>query len=88
MLYIHPDDCIDCGACVPECPAKAIFHENQLEYDDRPLRDLNAAMAHQTPPVRARPDRVDGMSRSRVVGLPNPGATSEPARKRNEAPAP
>ena len=25
MLYIHPDECIDCGACVPACPVNAIF---------------------------------------------------------------
>jgi ferredoxin len=25
QLYIDPDDCIDCGACVPECPVEAIF---------------------------------------------------------------
>jgi len=25
MLYIQPDECIDCGACVPECPVSAIF---------------------------------------------------------------
>jgi ferredoxin len=25
MLYIHPDDCIDCEACIPECPVEAIF---------------------------------------------------------------
>ena len=25
ILYIHPDECIDCGACVPACPVEAIF---------------------------------------------------------------
>ena len=25
MLNIHPDECIDCGACVPACPVEAIF---------------------------------------------------------------
>jgi ferredoxin len=25
MLYIHPGECIDCEACVPECPVEAIF---------------------------------------------------------------
>ena len=25
MLYIDPDECIDCGACVPACPVEAIF---------------------------------------------------------------
>ena len=27
MLYIDPNDCIDCEACVPECPVEAIFTE-------------------------------------------------------------
>ena len=28
MLVIDPDECIDCGVCVPECPAEAIFPED------------------------------------------------------------
>jgi ferredoxin len=27
QYYIHPDECIDCGACVPECPVEAIFED-------------------------------------------------------------
>ena len=30
MLYIHPEECIDCGACVPECPVNAIFEVNSV----------------------------------------------------------
>jgi ferredoxin len=30
MLYIHPDECIDCGACVPECPVQAIFPADEV----------------------------------------------------------
>src|SRR5437588_10745 len=30
MLYIHPDECIDCEACVPECPVEAIVHQDKL----------------------------------------------------------
>lgn len=29
QLYINPEECIDCGACVPECPVKAIFEDEQ-----------------------------------------------------------
>ena len=29
MLYIHPDECIDCGVCEPECPADAIRPDEQ-----------------------------------------------------------
>jgi NAD-dependent dihydropyrimidine dehydrogenase PreA subunit len=30
QLYIHPIDCIDCGACVPVCPVSAIFFVDDL----------------------------------------------------------
>jgi len=30
MLVIHPEECIDCGACVPVCPTTAIFPQDQL----------------------------------------------------------
>src|SRR5436309_14318070 len=33
MLYIHPDECVDCGACEPVCRVEAIFYE-----DDTPSK--------------------------------------------------
>lgn len=30
MLFINPDDCIDCGVCEPECPSSAIYAETDL----------------------------------------------------------
>ena len=30
LIYIDPDECIDCGACEPECPVDAIFDEAEL----------------------------------------------------------
>lgn len=30
MLVIHPDECIDCGVCVPACPAEAIFPDSDI----------------------------------------------------------
>jgi ferredoxin len=29
-FYIDPDTCIDCGACIPECPFEAIFPEDEV----------------------------------------------------------
>ncbi|MDR3359950.1 MAG: ferredoxin family protein [Bifidobacteriaceae bacterium] len=29
-LYIHPDECVDCGACEPVCPTVAIFYEDDV----------------------------------------------------------
>lgn len=36
QLYINPEECIDCGACEPECPVQAIFAEDEVpdEYKD------------------------------------------------------
>ncbi len=42
MLYIHPDECIDCEACVPECPVEAIFHEDDLPADQQEYTQINA----------------------------------------------
>ena len=42
MLYIHPEECIDCEACVPECPVEAIFHEDNLPDDWKDFTALNA----------------------------------------------
>ena len=30
MMYVHPDECVDCGACEPVCPVEAIFYEDDL----------------------------------------------------------
>ncbi len=33
MLYIHPDECVDCGACEPVCPVEAIYYEDDVPAD-------------------------------------------------------
>ncbi|MBX5334241.1 Ferredoxin [Rhodococcus fascians] len=33
MLYIHPDECVDCGACEPVCPVEAIFFEDDVPHE-------------------------------------------------------
>jgi ferredoxin len=43
MLYIHPEECIDCGACEPECPVEAIFPEDALPEKWEPFVKINAA---------------------------------------------
>ena len=40
MLYIHPDECVDCGACEPVCPADAIYYEDDLSEEHAPFADL------------------------------------------------
>ena len=41
MLYIHPDECIDCGACEPECPVNAIYPEEDVPEEWKSFVDKN-----------------------------------------------
>lgn len=43
QLYINPEECIDCGACVPECPVSAIFTEDELPEEYQEDLEKNAA---------------------------------------------
>ncbi|MFN8509150.1 MAG: ferredoxin [Deinococcaceae bacterium] len=41
QFVIHPDDCIDCGACVPACPVSAIFPEEDLPEEHKDAIEKN-----------------------------------------------
>ena len=43
MLVIDPEECIDCEACVPECPSEAIFSDTDLPSKWADYLDINAA---------------------------------------------
>lgn len=50
MLYIHPQECIDCGACEPECPVDAIFPEDEVPEDEQEFIDFNyEAFGYEAP---------------------------------------
>lgn len=62
FLVIAPDECIDCSLCVPECPANAIFAEEDLPADQRGYLALNAELAKVWKPVvekKAAPTDAD-----------------------------
>src|SRR5882724_9420872 len=42
MLYIHPDECIDCGVCQPECPVNAIYPEDDVPEEWTQYIQINA----------------------------------------------
>ena len=52
-LVIHPDECIDCGACEPECPTTAIFEESALPEKWKAFVDVNAVFAGAKAPSDA-----------------------------------
>jgi ferredoxin len=43
ILVIDPEECIDCGACEPECPVEAIFPEDALPEKWEPFVKINYA---------------------------------------------
>ncbi len=51
FLVIDPDECIDCTLCVPECPAEAIFPEEELSEDQMQFLELNAELAREWPVI-------------------------------------
>ncbi|HMJ14824.1 MAG TPA: 4Fe-4S dicluster domain-containing protein [Polyangiaceae bacterium] len=60
MLYIDPNECIDCGACVPECPVEAIFDESQLPEDQTQWLQVNADKASGLPVINEKQDALAG----------------------------
>ncbi|MEO8269257.1 MAG: ferredoxin family protein [Aureliella sp.] len=60
LLFIHPDECIDCEACVPECPVEAIFHEDNLPEEWKDYTARNAAMAEQSPNIVEKQKPLEG----------------------------
>ena len=68
MLVIHPDECIDCGVCEPECPPKAIVPDSDPQAEkwlklntDFSLKWPNITRKGTPPPGRRR---VEGSART------------------------
>lgn len=51
FLVIDPDECIDCAICVPECPAEAIFDEDDVPEGQKEFIEINADLAQKWPVI-------------------------------------
>lgn len=51
FLAIDPDECIDCTLCEPECPAEAIYSEDDLPREMAHFLGLNAELAQKWPVI-------------------------------------
>jgi len=56
FLAINPDECIDCGVCVPECPIDAIVADNNRDIDVMFWTDLNRKLANKWPVITTKKD--------------------------------
>ena len=60
FLVIDPDECIDCTLCEPECPANAIFSEDEVPEDQKQFIELNAELSKVWPSLtEVRPAAED-----------------------------
>jgi ferredoxin len=77
MLVIHPDECIDCGVCEPECPVDAIKPDTEPGFEK--WLDINTKYAQVWPNITVKreppPDAKDWEGKPDKVKLlsPNPG---------------
>ena len=60
MLYIDPRVCIDCSACVPQCPVQAIFEETDLPRDKTDWIEINASRSAILPVCSVPMDPLPG----------------------------
>lgn len=65
MLVIHPDECIDCGVCEPECPIEAIIPDTDSRADK--FLELNRTYSEKWPNItRAKPAPADAQNWEKV----------------------
>jgi ferredoxin len=73
FLAIDPDECIDCTLCVAECPAEAIFAEDDVPADQQEYIELNARLAKVWPTITSKkeplPDADDSNGKAGKRGL-------------------
>lgn len=57
FLAINPDECIDCGVCIPECPVDAIVQDNDKNIDDMDYwLEVNDRLSRKWPNITKRKD--------------------------------
>lgn len=56
FLVIDPEECIDCDVCVAECPAEAIFPEDDLPEEQKQFIEINARLAKLWPVINIKND--------------------------------
>jgi len=67
FLVIHPDECIDCGACEPECPVNAIYEEDDLPEKWSEYVELNERFASEWPNITEQKEPMDSSEEFRNV---------------------
>lgn len=81
-LYIQPEECINCGACVPVCPEEAIYFEEDLPESSLPHLKDNEDFFTQTLPGRSEPlCSPGGAAKTGRLGVDTPLVAASPHRE-------
>ena len=79
-LYIHPDECVDCGACEPVCPVEAIFYEDDTPAQWKDYYRANVDFFTETTSIGS----PGGASKVGPVDLDHPVVMAVPLGKNTE----
>jgi NAD-dependent dihydropyrimidine dehydrogenase PreA subunit len=66
-LYIHPEECIDCGACQPACPVEAVFWARDADAAQEP--HVGDALAFFYTPLPGRDDAIGAPGGAETLGV-------------------
>jgi ferredoxin len=81
MLAIDPDECIDCGLCIPECPVNAIYAGDDVPPDHQRFFGINAEAASRWPVITHRkaapPDAAEWARVRHKIDLLDPRGARE-----------
>ena len=69
FLVIHPDECIDCALCEPECPVEAILPEEDLTDEQQVFLEINTELSQIWPVITVKKDAPPDADE--WVGKPN-----------------
>ena len=73
MLYIHPDECVDCGACEPVCPVEAISQDRRVSDEDTDFVEDNRAFFTEVLDGRGEPlGAPGGAHKTGILGVDTP----------------
>lgn len=79
-LYIHPDECVDCGACEPVCPVEAIYYEDDLPEKWMPyLKDNEDFFVDALPGAATSLGSPGGAAKLGRIGADTPLVAGYPA---------
>jgi len=67
MLVIHPDECIDCGVCEPECPIEAIIPDTTGDADEAKWLEINRKFAEIWPNITRKGEEPSDADEFREV---------------------